>query len=143
MKRIYVGNLNLLTNANQVQTLFESYGRVLRAGIMRSHNTGSSLGFAYVLMSNDREGNEAIQKLTADLKKNTDAVQPLIKRVDVGKEIIRIVYKVPLRPFVKAPPGGQLQDCWLSQRENTKICVVCQAIRGSGRPPARWRTLAD
>jgi len=63
MKRIYVGNLNLLTNANQVQTLFESYGRVLRAGIMRSHNTGSSLGFAYVLMSNDREGNEAMQEL--------------------------------------------------------------------------------
>jgi RNA recognition motif-containing protein len=53
----------LLTNANQVQTLFESYGRVLRAGIMRSHHTGSSLGVAYVLMSNDREGNEAIQKL--------------------------------------------------------------------------------
>src|SRR5260370_42501299 len=63
MKRIYVGNLNLLTNANQVQTLFESYGRVLRAGIMRSHNTGSSLGLAYVLMSNDREGTEAMQEL--------------------------------------------------------------------------------
>jgi RNA recognition motif-containing protein len=63
MKKIYVGNLNLLTNANQVQTVFESYGRVLKAGILCSRNTGDSLGFAYVLMSNDREGNEAIQGL--------------------------------------------------------------------------------
>ena len=63
MKKIYVGNLNLLTDANQVQTVFESYGRVLKAGILRSRNTGDSLGFAYVLMNNDREGNEAIQGL--------------------------------------------------------------------------------
>jgi cold-inducible RNA-binding protein len=63
MKKIYVGNLNLLTDANQVQTVFESYGRVLKAGILRSRNTGNSLGFAYVLMNNDREGNEAIQGL--------------------------------------------------------------------------------
>jgi len=63
MKKIYVGNLNLLTNANQVQTVFESYGRVLKAGILLSRNTGNSLGFAYVLMNNDREGNEAIQRL--------------------------------------------------------------------------------
>ena len=63
MKRIYVGNLNLLTDANQVQTLFESYGRVLKTGINCNRNGGESLGFAYVLMRNDSEGNEAIQEL--------------------------------------------------------------------------------
>jgi RNA recognition motif-containing protein len=63
MKRIYVGNLNLLTNASQVQALFESYGSVLKAGIICDRNSGESLGFAYVLMSNDTEGNEAIQQL--------------------------------------------------------------------------------
>lgn len=63
MKRIYVGNLNLLTGANHVQRLFESYGSVLKTGIIRNRNGGESLGFAYVLMSNDTEGNEAIQEL--------------------------------------------------------------------------------
>ena len=63
MKRIYVGNLNLLTETNQVQALFEGYGKVLKAGIIRNRNSGASLGFAYVLMSNDSEGNEAIQRL--------------------------------------------------------------------------------
>lgn len=66
MKRIYVGNLNLLTDANQVQTLFESYGKVLKAGIVRNRDSGASLGFAYVLMSNDNEGNEAIQRLNGE-----------------------------------------------------------------------------
>ena len=63
MKRIYVGNLNLLTDAHQVQTLFEGYGSVLKAGIIRNRNSGESLGFAYVLMNNDVEGQEAIQQL--------------------------------------------------------------------------------
>ena len=63
MKRIYVGNLNLLTKADQVQALFESFGSVLKAGIICDRNSGESRGFAYVLMSNDAEGNEAIQQL--------------------------------------------------------------------------------
>lgn len=63
MKRIYVGNLNSLTTASQVHALFESYGSVLKAGIMRDRMSGESLGFAYVLMKNDAEGNEAIQRL--------------------------------------------------------------------------------
>lgn len=63
MKRIYVGNLNLLTKADQVQALFESFGSVLKAGLICDRNSGESRGFAYVLMSNDVEGNEAIQQL--------------------------------------------------------------------------------
>jgi RNA recognition motif-containing protein len=68
MKRIYVGNLNLLTSADQVQSLFESYGKVHKAGIICNRNSGESLGFAYVIMDNDSEGDEAIQDLNgADL----------------------------------------------------------------------------
>jgi RNA recognition motif-containing protein len=63
MKKIYVGNLASLTNATQVQTLFEGYGKVLKAGLVCHHDTGEPLGFAYVLMSDDEEGNEAIQNL--------------------------------------------------------------------------------
>ncbi len=63
MKTIYVGNLSLGTNASQVQMLFESYGKVLKSGIMNDRATGGSLGFAYVLMNNETEANEAIQHL--------------------------------------------------------------------------------
>lgn len=53
----------MLTTADQVQTLFESYGNVVKAGIICDRNSGESLGFAYVLMDNDSEGTEAIQQL--------------------------------------------------------------------------------
>ncbi len=98
MKKIYVGNLNLLTNANQVQTAFESYGRVLKAGILCSRNTGSSLGFAYVLMNNDREGNEAIQGLNgADLDGRPMDVQEALPPEERNKNESRF-HGMKLRP---------------------------------------------
>ena len=53
MKKIYVGNLGSLTSGMEVQTLFESYGKVLRAGVLANPDTGESRGFGYVLMSDD------------------------------------------------------------------------------------------
>jgi len=63
MKKIYVGNMGSLTSGMEVQTLFESYGKVLRAGVLANPDTGESRGFGYVLMSDDEEANEAIQDL--------------------------------------------------------------------------------
>jgi cold-inducible RNA-binding protein len=63
MKKIYVGNLGTLTRPDEVQALFESYGKVLKSGILCNHTTGEPLGFAYVVMSDDNEGNDAIQDL--------------------------------------------------------------------------------
>jgi RNA recognition motif-containing protein len=63
MKKIYVGNLGSLTSADQLQALFEGYGKVLKSGILCNHTTGEPLGFAYVVMSDDNEGNDAIQDL--------------------------------------------------------------------------------
>ena len=63
MKRIYVGNLGRDTTAGDVQALFQQYGKVSRAGIICDPATGNSRGFAFVLMGNDREGDEAIRNL--------------------------------------------------------------------------------
>lgn len=63
MKRIYVGNLAAETNETVLRRLFEQYGCVIRAGIICNRETGESRGFGFVVMKNDRHGNEAIRRL--------------------------------------------------------------------------------
>lgn len=63
MKRIYVGNLDAATTAGDIQSLFQQFGKVSRAGIICDPETGRSRGFAFVLMGNDREGEDAIRNL--------------------------------------------------------------------------------
>ena len=55
--------------------------------------------------------------LTAtDWGQRREILRALVKRVEVEKEALRIVYKVPAHPFVKGPEGGLLRHCWLRQR---------------------------
>jgi cold-inducible RNA-binding protein len=63
MKRIYVGNLSSQTTAAQLQGKFEKYSTVQKAELVCEGTTGKPLGFAYVLMGNDREGDAAIHEL--------------------------------------------------------------------------------
>ncbi|HEV2113837.1 MAG TPA: RNA-binding protein [Terriglobales bacterium] len=63
MKRIYVGNLSSQTTAAQLQVKFEKYGTVQKAGLVCEGITGKPLGFAFVLMGDDREGDTAIHEL--------------------------------------------------------------------------------
>jgi len=41
-----------------------------------------------------------------------EIIRALVKRVEVDAEEVRIVYRIAPFPFVKAPEGGVLQDCW-------------------------------
>lgn len=42
-----------------------------------------------------------------------EIIRALVKRIEIGTENIRVVYKVAPAPFVSAPSnGGCLQDCW-------------------------------
>ncbi len=66
MKRIYVGNLDAETTAADVQLLFQQYGKVSKAGIITDPVTGRSRGFAFVLMGNDHEADEAIENLNRE-----------------------------------------------------------------------------
>jgi site-specific DNA recombinase len=57
------------------------------------------------------------QSLTqADWKQRREVLRALVKRVEVDNETLRIVYKVPPRPFVNGPQRGRLQHCWRRQR---------------------------
>ncbi len=48
---------------------------------------------------------------SANGEQRREILRALVKRVEVDKHNVRIVYKVPARPFVKSPNRGLLQHC--------------------------------
>lgn len=60
---IYVSNLNFSTKNDSLQDLFAQYGEVASANIITDRETGRSRGFGFVEMSNDAEGQQAIDAL--------------------------------------------------------------------------------
>jgi site-specific DNA recombinase len=68
---------------------------------------------------------------TADFTQRREILRALIKRVEVGHADIRIVYKVPPRPFVNGPHGGRVQDCLsLLQLKMQRIIGCSRGRRG-------------
>jgi cold-inducible RNA-binding protein len=63
MKNIFVGNLSYETTEHGVRSLFEHYGAVDRVSIVMDRDTGRAKGFGFVEMSNDTEGDQAINAL--------------------------------------------------------------------------------
>src|SRR6516162_7987163 len=47
----------------------------------------------------------------ADWSTRREIIRALVKRVEVGAEEVRVVYRVNLSPFVNSPEGGILPDC--------------------------------
>ena len=46
-----------------------------------------------------------------------EIIRALVKRIEIGTECVRVVYKVAPAPFASAPgSGGFLQDCWRRER---------------------------
>ena len=60
---IYVGNLSWSTSEDELNNLFSGYGEVTSANIIMDRFTGRSRGFGFVEMSNDEEGQAAIDAL--------------------------------------------------------------------------------
>lgn len=60
MKNIFVGNLSFSTTEQELRSLFEAYGTVDRVNIITDRESGQPRGFAFVEMSNDAEGDNAI-----------------------------------------------------------------------------------
>ena len=60
---IYVGNLSYRATEDDVRQAFEQYGTVTSVNIITDRETGRSRGFAFVEMSNDQEGQSAIEGL--------------------------------------------------------------------------------
>lgn len=60
---IYVSHLSWGTNSDSLQELFSQYGEVTAARIISDRETGRSRGFGFVDMTNDEEGQKAIDAL--------------------------------------------------------------------------------
>jgi len=60
---IYVGNLNFKTNEDELKEIFEEHGTVESAKIITDKYSGRSKGFGFVEMPNDKEAQQAIEKL--------------------------------------------------------------------------------
>ncbi len=60
---IYVGNISYNTTESQLSELFSSKGTVDRVNIITDKYSGQSKGFGFVEMSNDDEGQKAIDEL--------------------------------------------------------------------------------
>jgi site-specific DNA recombinase len=61
----------------------------------------------------------------ADWATRRDVIRALVKRVEIGAEEIRIVYRVAPVPFAERPFGGILQHC--PNRAGAMQCIKCVA----------------
>lgn len=63
MKKLYVGNFPFSMTDPELQSIFEPYGAVESAKIVRNPETGRSRGFAFVAMTSDLEAEKAMAEL--------------------------------------------------------------------------------
>ena len=66
-----------------------------------------------------------------------EIIRALVKRIEIGPETVRVVYKVAPVPFVAAPDrGGRLQDCWRRDFADPgeRVSALCagRMVRGGG-----------
>lgn len=68
-KKLYVGNLPYATTDDDLRGMFEAYGTVQSAQVIKDRESGRSKGFGFVEMANADEAENAIQALNGrDLK---------------------------------------------------------------------------
>ena len=61
--RIYVGNLPYTATDDELRKVFESYGSLVSANVIRDRDTDRSRGFGFVEFSDDNDGRNAITAL--------------------------------------------------------------------------------
>ncbi len=85
MKNIFVGNLSFNATEDSLRTMFAAYGAVDRVSIVTDRDTGQAKGFGFVEMSNDTEGDNAINGLNgADLGGRAMTVNEARPKTDRG-----------------------------------------------------------
>ena len=61
--KLYVGNLSFSTSTQDLEALFGGIGTVDSANLIEDRETGRSRGFAFIEMSSQEEGQNAITQL--------------------------------------------------------------------------------
>jgi cold-inducible RNA-binding protein len=62
-KRLFVGGLPYSATSSQLEEIFSKFGKVVSCEVITDRYSGRSKGFAFVEMENDKEADEAIEKL--------------------------------------------------------------------------------
>ena len=76
--RVYVGNLPFKTTDEELKKLFDAYGKVKTADVIRYRESGRSKGYAFVVM--DEQGaNKSIEQL------NDNEYESRILKVRIAK----------------------------------------------------------
>ncbi len=63
MFNIFVGNLSFEATEDQLLSLFEEHGDVLKVNIVTDRDTGRPRGFGFVEMADDNQGRAAIEQI--------------------------------------------------------------------------------
>lgn len=63
MKNLFVGNLSFQTTEDELRSLFESFGEVTRAEIVKDRDSGRSRGFGFVEMAEEESAEKAVAAL--------------------------------------------------------------------------------
>jgi RNA recognition motif-containing protein len=67
--KLYVGNLSYEVTDDELREMFEGFGQVASATVVKDRYTGQSKGFGFVEMPTDTEGRAAISGVNGkDLK---------------------------------------------------------------------------
>jgi site-specific DNA recombinase len=70
----------------------------------------------------------------ADWPARREIIRCLVKRIEVDDEQVRIVYRIGPVPFVEAPAGGILQDCWKRADPFSVACYWYCTPAQAGKP---------
>ncbi len=62
-KRLFVGGISYTIASPQLEEMFAKFGKVVSCDVITDKYTGQSKGFAFVEMAEDKEADEAIEKL--------------------------------------------------------------------------------
>jgi cold-inducible RNA-binding protein len=83
---IYVGNLPNSVNENDLREVFQAFGEVEKAAVIKDKFSGESRGFGFIEMPNKIEAEKAISMVNGkDLKGRTAKVNEAKPRTDSSR----------------------------------------------------------
>ena len=101
----------------RIKRLKEQLAKLEAEQEQRAHEIKEQQELQQLLSSFEEFAEQISTSLTqANWQQQREILRALVKRVEVDNENIRIVYKVPPRPFAEGPRGGKLQHCRRRER---------------------------
>ena len=97
MFKIYVGNLSFEATESEVEQLFGQHGEVQSVAIVTDRDTGRSRGFGFVEMTDDAQGQAAIDAIDGS---------------ELGGRSLKVNKARPRERDQRGGGGGSRRDRW-------------------------------